>query len=166
MLIRRFVGFFRRGLFRSFLRSQFSDVGIDPLDVGHRCRVAKTLTQLDNASVSPLALGSTRRNIGEEFFYSILLAEVSCSKTAGMKIASFAEGHHFLGKRPNGLGLGESGLNTAVLNEAADLVREHGIAVGGRAAKFDGFFLVAHGLLFGGFLGDIDQTGLEFLTKS
>ena len=160
------LGFFGRRFFSRRLGDSHSTFRIDPLDVGHRSGVAEALAQLDDAGVATLAIRSTGRDIGKEFFYGILLTEVSSGETAGVKITTLAKGDHFLGEGPDGLGFREGGLNAFVFDQAADLVREHGIAMSGGAAEFDGFFLVAHGVLAGGFFGDLDKSIVEFLTKT
>jgi hypothetical protein len=77
-----------------------------------------------------------------------------------------ADGDHLLGKWAHGACFGEGGFDAFVFDEAADLVGEQRFSVGGRAAEFDGFFLVTHGVLAGGFFGDFDNSAVEFLTKS
>lgn len=100
------------------------------------------------------------------------MLEVGERDTAGMEIPLLAEGDHPLGERLGRLGLGEGGLDAAVLDEAADLIRQERIAVGLRAAELDGLFLVTHGVSFLSFLLGVlfgdgrggavdDESGLE-----
>jgi hypothetical protein len=61
-----------------------------------------------------------------------------------MERAGFSESHHFFRERTNGLGLGQSGFDTLVLDKAADLIGEERFAVLSRAAELDRFLLVPH----------------------
>jgi hypothetical protein len=58
--------------------------------------------------------------------------------------AGLSESHHFFRERTNGLGLGQSGFDALVFDEAANLIGEQRFAVLSRAAELDRFLLVPH----------------------
>ena len=63
-----------------------------------------------------------------------------------MQITLFAECQHPLCERLGGLGFCEGGLDAAMLDEAAYLVRKQRITVCLASAEFDGFFSMTHGV--------------------
>ena len=92
----------------------------------------------------------------EQLFHCGGLVQIGSCGASGMQSAFFAEGYQFLRKRTCRLGFGQGGTDSLVDDQAADLVGQQGVAVGLRAAEFDGLVLVPHGLLLFGF-------GLVFL---
>ena len=95
---------------------------IDPFDVGHRRGVAITRSELDDANIAALSRSSSRSHIRKEPAHCFLLSQESESQPAGVQIIAFPQGNHSLGKRPHRLGFSESRPDTAMLDEAADLV--------------------------------------------
>lgn len=136
------------GLFGGISHLGLLELGgvIDPLEVSHRGAVAETGTELDDARVASLAVGGGGRDLGEEFLHDVLMLEVGDRDAAGMEITLLAEGDHALGERLGRLGFCEGGLDAAVLDQAAYLIREKRIAVCLATAELDGFFTVTHGM--------------------
>src|SRR4030095_11472826 len=63
---------------------------IHPLNECHRSGVALALAELDNARVTAVALGRSRRDVLEEFFDSILVPQGRQGGPARMNRSSFA----------------------------------------------------------------------------
>ena len=61
-----------------------------------------------------------------------------------MKRAIFSEGYHFFGERTNGLGLGQCGFDTFVLDQAANLIGEERFAMLSGTPELDRLLLVPH----------------------
>jgi hypothetical protein len=64
-----------------------------------------------------------------------------------MDIASFAQGDHPFGIGPHRFCLRQSRLDSIVLDEAANLIRQQEIPMLGFAAQFDRLLLVTHKFL-------------------
>src|SRR5439155_10601500 len=84
--------------------------------------------------------------------------------------AGLAEGDHFLGNRAGRFGLGQRGGHAFVLDETANQVRQHRVAVFAGAAKLGGSFPMTHSgswasNSFGFFLGASSRDGSMFMPK-
>src|SRR4029453_6446976 len=117
---------------------------IDPLNECHRSGVALALAELDNARVTAVALGRSRRDVVEEFLDSILLPQSRQGGPARVNRSSFAEGHHLFRERSNRFRFGQSCFDALMLDQGANLIREQRFAVRSRATELDRLFLVLH----------------------
>src|SRR6185369_16530466 len=117
---------------------------IDPLNECHRSGVALALAELDNARVTAVALGRSRRDVLEEFFDSILVPQSRQGSPARMNRSSFTEGHHLFRERSNRFRFGQSCFDALMLDQRANLIRQHRFAVLSRAAELDRLFLMPH----------------------
>lgn len=64
-----------------------------------------------------------------------------------MDITPFAQGNHSFGKRPDGFGLGQSRLDSIVLDKAANLVRQQKIPMLGFTTQFNRLLQMTHKFL-------------------
>src|SRR5205823_12095179 len=116
----------------------------NPFDEGDRSGVALALTKSDNAGVTAVTTGRAWRDVIEQFFDGILLPQHRESRPSRVKRAIFSEGYHFFGERTNGLGLGQCGFDTFVLDQAANLIGEQRFAMLSGASELDRLLLVPH----------------------
>lgn len=132
-LFARLLGFFF-GL--SFLFGLgFGREFFDPFEDGELGGVALPLVEADNASVATGAVFEERRDVLEEHFYGVFLMQARSRETAVVERAALAERDHLFGDGTRSLGLRHSGPDPFVLNQAADQVREHRVAMIAFAAK-------------------------------
>ena len=71
---------------------------------------------------------------------ALVVPEVGERGAAGVEGVFLAEGDDLLREWADGLGLGEGGLDAAVLDQADDLIGEQGVAVGLERPSFTVFF--------------------------
>ena len=131
-----------RLFFRRFLFGRWCC--IDPFDKRHRRGVALALAQPNDASVAAVTVSRSRRDLGEQFLYGILLPQCPQGSPPRMQRAVFAQRHHFFGERSNRLRFGKGRLDALMFDQAAHLVGEQSFAVLRRPAKLDCLFSMSH----------------------
>jgi hypothetical protein len=107
--------------------------------------VAGALAELNDASVTAAAIFLGRSDFGEQDFYRVFLMEAGYGQSAGSEGTAFAKRDHFFRHRTGRFGFGQGGSDALMLNEAANQIGEHGVAVVASSAKFGCAFEVAHG---------------------
>jgi hypothetical protein len=148
-LLHRFSRFlFRFGLFRLFSFGGGLCLGhnrhIDPFEDGALAGVALALIEANDSGVAAVTILLGRSDFGEENFDRVFLMKAGHSKPAVVQCAVFAECHHLLGNRAGGFRLGQSCRDAFVLNEAANHVGKHRVAVLASAPEFGRSFKVSH----------------------
>src|ERR1035437_2128006 len=130
---------------------------VHPFEDGALGGVALALVHLDDAGVAAVAVFEGGGDVCEEGFGGVFLAQTGGGQTAGVEGAFLAKGDEFLGDGPRGLGLGEGGGDAFVLDEAANEVGEHRVAMLAGAAQLGRSLQVSHsfpysagGVSFGG----------------
>src|SRR5438093_10944062 len=104
---------------------------VDKLDVHHRSRVARPGADLDDPRITAGTLGEARSDLVEQPVHGVLAAQerhrISLRGDVGGILAG--ERDQLLRDRPQLLGLGLGGADTAVLEQRARHVREQGLTV-------------------------------------
>ena len=137
----RFLFSFFRFFFRRFL---FYLRGVNPLDKCDWCRIALTLAELNDASVTAISRCSARRDVIEQFFDGVFLPQHGQRGTPRVDRTVLAQRHHFFRERANGFRFRERGFNALVLDQAANLIGEQCLPMFCGAAELDRFLLVSH----------------------
>ena len=83
-----------------------------------------------------------------------------------MDTIALAEGDHLFRERTDGFRFGEGGFDAFVLDEAADLIREQGIAMGGATTEFDSFLTVAHGVVLRLIQRSFNERRVDLVTEA
>ena len=102
---------------------------VHPFEDGAFSSVALALVQTNDSSVTTVAFFLRGSNFVEQNFYRVLLMKTRDGKTPIMDSAALAERDHLLSHGPSGFRLGNGGDDALVLDETANQVSEHGVAV-------------------------------------
>ncbi len=100
-----------------------------PLDECHGSGIAHPWAQLGNPGVATLTVRMRRRDLVDHFASEFLFLKQGDQLATGVKIPALAEGDQAVGKRLEGLGLGQRCPDPAMLDEAAKLVGEKRVPV-------------------------------------
>ena len=100
--------------------------------------------ELDDPGVSTVTPFLSGGNLIEENVNGIFLVKSSCRQASMMNRAAFAESDHFFRDGPGGFGFRQRGRDSFVLDQAANQVREHRVAMRAGSAQLSGSFKVAH----------------------
>jgi hypothetical protein len=106
--------------------------------------IALALVEANDSRVTAVTVFLGRGDLGEENLDRVFLMEAGYSESAIVQCAVLAECYHFLSDRSSGFGLGQAGGDTFVLDEAANHIGEHRIAMFAGAAQFGRAFEVSH----------------------
>src|ERR1700722_6608293 len=117
---------------------------IHKFEVGHQRGIALPRTKLHDSTITPMTTPGPRRHFGKQSLNGVFLPQKRKGYATGMEIAPFTESDHPFGKRPHSLCFRQSRLDSTVLDEAANLVRQQQIPMLGFAAQLNRFLCVTH----------------------
>ena len=139
-LFRRLGFNYRFGFFRrfAFLGLDGSNGHIDPFKDSEMPGIALALAQFHNPCITAMALLLERSDFVEEDADHVLLVQSCSSHAAVMQSALFAQGDHLFGHRARCFGLGQSGGDPFMFDEAANQVGKHRVAMLAGAAQLGG----------------------------
>src|SRR5207249_8773147 len=106
--------------------------------------VPSTLAELDDAGVTAATFLLGGSDLVEQDAHGVLPVKTGSRQTAVMQRAILAERDHFLSHRARGTGPRHGGGHVLVLDQAADQIRQHRVAVLAGAAQLGGSFQVTH----------------------
>ena len=135
-----FFGLFFLFFFLEFVADEFKDGDLGP--------IANAGTRGDDAGVTTGAIREFRGNFAKEFFGDARREDVRRSLAAGGQSVALTKGDEFFGDGARGLGTGQRGGNTAMLEKIGDEVAQGGSTVPRVAAEFRAGFQVSHDSVF------------------